>query len=274
METGSNDRIDAHVRRLWRHRGTTLPVPRRGPRHQLSLDTLLDTAVTLADGEGLAAVSTRSLAAELGVSAMGLYPYVGSKEQLVALMADHAYAAPERRIVADEEPGPASDVAPGIDAGCRLRAALEEWVTDLFDLYVAHPWLTEISWATASGGPNEQDWLERLLSILDEGGTPVVARAAVVTTLYAVVRSTAQTAAAYGGLDADTASQWLNQTAATRRLIGDFDARYPRSVALEQPAAGQWRDLPRASLRQVVALICAGMQAESETTADSLTAEG
>ena len=58
-----NPDVDDHIRRLWRHRGTTVPGPRRGPRPQLDLDDILDAAITLADAEGLEAVSTRSVAA-------------------------------------------------------------------------------------------------------------------------------------------------------------------------------------------------------------------
>ena len=60
---------------------------RSGP--QLDLDEILTVAVAVADAEGLAAVSTRSVAARFGKTAMALYPYVGSKDQLLALMQDH-----------------------------------------------------------------------------------------------------------------------------------------------------------------------------------------
>src|SRR3954469_21163701 len=84
----------AHLRRLWRHRGTTLPTPRRGPRQQLDLDEILAAAISLADADGWAAGSTRAVAAHCGKTAMALYPYVGTKEQMVALMQDQACALP------------------------------------------------------------------------------------------------------------------------------------------------------------------------------------
>jgi hypothetical protein len=34
------------------------------------------------------------------------------------------------------------------------------------EVYLCHPWLTERRWSKATQGPNEQDWLERLLQIL------------------------------------------------------------------------------------------------------------
>lgn len=236
--------IEAHVRRLWRHRGTTPPVPRRGPRQQLDLDALLDAAVAIADAEGISGLSTRAVAARLGVSAMGLYPYVGSKDQMVALMQDYASALPA-----------------WADSGTSLAADLENWARRLFDLYLSHPWLAEIPWAEAPGGPNEQDWLERLLAILDHWDTPRPSRAAVVTTLYATTRAAAQTSATYRHLvHSGGADSWRERTVATRRLISDYAQRYPNSLRLEPHKARDWKDAPRASVRQVVEVICRGLE--------------
>ena len=45
----------------------------------------------IADTEGLGALSMRGVAARLGVAAMSPYRYVGSKDDLVLLMADAAF---------------------------------------------------------------------------------------------------------------------------------------------------------------------------------------
>src|SRR5690242_14633873 len=121
MPRGQEASERAHLRRLWRHRGTTLPTPRRGPQQQLDLDEILRTAIALADAEGLAAVSTRAIATRFGKTAMALYPYVGSKEQLLALMQDHACALP-----------------PWNDPATTLAADLEAWALAFFDLHLAH----------------------------------------------------------------------------------------------------------------------------------------
>src|SRR4051812_28775382 len=92
MEQGPRSDVRAHVRRLWRHHGTTVPPPRRGPRQQLDLDEVIEAGIAIADIEGLAAVSTRVVAARFGKSAMALYAYIGSKENLISLMQDHACA--------------------------------------------------------------------------------------------------------------------------------------------------------------------------------------
>ena len=229
--------VEAHVRRLWRHRGATVPGPRRGPQRQLDLDDILRIGIEIADSEGLPAVSTRSVAARFGKTAMALYPYVGTKENLLALMQDHASAMP-----AWQDP----------DTG--LAEALRAWAEALFGVYVAHPWLTERPWSRASQGPHEQDWLERLLQILHRWEVRPQSRALVVTTLYATVRATAETAAQYRKLDRAEAEEWSAQVEATRRLLPDFTRRYPLSTTLE-PVDPDWRESPRAALRGSVRLL-------------------
>ena len=222
--------VDAHVRRLWRHRGTTLPTPRRGPRQQLDLDEILQTGIAIADAEGLVAVSTRAIAAKLDKTAMALYPYVGPKENLLALMQDHASAMPTWE-----------------DTATSLADALQVWALALFEVYLTHPWLTERSWSQATQGPNEQDWLERLLQILHEWGISPSARPSALTMLYATVRATANTAAAYRRMDQQGIAEWRRHAEATTKQIPDLRHRYPLSTGLE-PLTPEWQDNPRAAL--------------------------
>jgi AcrR family transcriptional regulator len=230
----AHDEVEAHVRRLWRHRGTTVPGPRRGPRGELDLDEILAVAIALADAEGLDAVSTRAVAAHFGKSPMALYSYVGSKEQLLALMQDHASAMPAWH-----------------DPLTSFEDDLRAWAFLFFDLHLAHPWLLRRGWARHTQGPNEQDWMERLLTILAWWSAPTAA----VTMLYATVRATAETAAAYRDLSPADAAAWRARAAATRRLIPDFADRYPRSTARPADASTDWTDTPRGGLGAVVRLI-------------------
>jgi AcrR family transcriptional regulator len=238
----SGNDLEAHVRRLWRHRGATLSTPRRGPRQELNLDEILEAGIAIADTDGLAAVSTRALALRFGKTAMALYPYVGSKENLLALMQDHASAMP-----------------PWDDSGTSLGDGLLAWALALFDVYLAHPWLAERPWSQASQGPNEQDWLERLLWILQEWSVPPAARPSAVTMLYATVRATAETAAAYRRMDQRGIAEWLSHAEATRRQIPDVAERYPLSAGLE-PVTPRWQDTPRAALIRAVQLLATALR--------------
>ena len=66
--TGAARELPAVVQRLW---GAAAP-RRRGPRPALSVAQIVRAALDLADAEGLAAVSMRRIAADLGVAAMTL----------------------------------------------------------------------------------------------------------------------------------------------------------------------------------------------------------
>ncbi|MFI5697678.1 GntR family transcriptional regulator [Kribbella sp. NPDC051586] len=74
--------------------GTVVGPPPRAARRteqpELNRDEVVRMGIAIADGEGLAALSMRRIAAELGVSTMALYRYVGGKDALVVQMVDAA----------------------------------------------------------------------------------------------------------------------------------------------------------------------------------------
>jgi AcrR family transcriptional regulator len=66
----------------------------------LSRERVVRVAIAIADAEGLPSLSMRRIAAELGVSTMALYRYVGGKDALVLQMVDTAigdFPFPARR---------------------------------------------------------------------------------------------------------------------------------------------------------------------------------
>ncbi|MEV4242034.1 TetR/AcrR family transcriptional regulator [Streptosporangium canum] len=89
---------------------------------------IVRTAIELADRDGVAAVSMRRVATELGVGVMSLYRYVASREELNDLMVDTVFG--ERPL---PEPGP-----DGWRAKLELSAR-EEWA-----LYRDHPWVSHL----------------------------------------------------------------------------------------------------------------------------------
>ena len=70
--------------------------PSRGERRPLTRDAIVEAALTLLDRDGLAGLSMRKLAQELGAGAASLYWHVGNKEELLSLLLD--------RIVGEGEP--------------------------------------------------------------------------------------------------------------------------------------------------------------------------
>src|SRR3954447_25922912 len=70
------------------------PRPRRGPKPAHSLAQIVAAAVELADAEGLAAASLPNIAASVGLTTNALYRYVGSKDELLVLLADTGFGPP------------------------------------------------------------------------------------------------------------------------------------------------------------------------------------
>ncbi|WP_234312455.1 TetR/AcrR family transcriptional regulator C-terminal domain-containing protein [Streptomyces griseus] len=114
----------------------TRPAPRRGPGRgpgqedgtepgALALDRIVEAAVAVADAEGLAALSMRRVAAELGVATMSLYRHVADKDDLLVRMMDTVIAG---------HPLPAAP-PPG------WREPLELAARQLWGVFRAHPWL-------------------------------------------------------------------------------------------------------------------------------------
>ncbi|HEX2362396.1 MAG TPA: TetR/AcrR family transcriptional regulator [Jiangellaceae bacterium] len=126
----------------------------RGPRPSLTLARVVDTAVAVADAEGLAAVSMRRVADELGVTTMSLYRYVPSKDSLLELMQDAGSGAPPE---ARDPPGP-------------WRTELERWARSQKAVYRARPWLLHVPLAGPPMGPNSLGWMESALASLQDTG--------------------------------------------------------------------------------------------------------
>ncbi|MFD9355746.1 TetR/AcrR family transcriptional regulator C-terminal domain-containing protein [Streptomyces sp. NPDC060031] len=91
----------------------------------LTLGRIVGAAVAVADTEGLAAVSMRRVAAELGVATMSLYRHVADKDDLLTRMMDSVMA---------EHPLPAHPPE-------GWREAIELAARQLWDLFRRHPWL-------------------------------------------------------------------------------------------------------------------------------------
>jgi len=58
----------------------------------LSREVIVDTALELADADGIDALSLRRLAGTLGVTPMALYRYVAGKDELLGAMMDRVFA--------------------------------------------------------------------------------------------------------------------------------------------------------------------------------------
>jgi AcrR family transcriptional regulator len=168
------------------HNGTGLPAsveaawgvrerPRRGPRPALSLERIVNAAVRVAATDGLAAVSMSRVAADLGVSTMSLYRYLGAKDELLALMADLSYEAPPAPRGPEES----------------WRDALARWAWTELAVYRRNPWVLRIPISGPPTTPNQVAWLERGLGFLAGTGLREDEKLSVILLLTGYVRNQA-----------------------------------------------------------------------------------
>jgi AcrR family transcriptional regulator len=205
---------------LWR--GPAQAGPRRGPKAGLDVDRIVAAAVALADAEGLAGLSMRRVAAELGVAAMTLYTHVPGKGELVDLMLDSVLG----------ELGPQE---PAGDWRARLTAvARANW-----DLFVRHPWAVHVATGRPPLGPNLMAKYERELRAVDGLGLSEVQMDLLVTLVNGFVRgavSGLQEKAEAERATGITDDQWWAAT--EPYLSAVFDAERFPTAARVGPVAG------------------------------------
>ena len=122
----------------------------RGPRPAHSRDSIAAAAVTIADAEGLDAVSMRRVATALGAGTMSLYNYVPKKEQLFDLMLD---------AVVGEYELPAS---PSGDQRTDLQLLFRQQL----EILRRHTWVPRLVVGRPSLGPNGLRYTEYFLACL------------------------------------------------------------------------------------------------------------
>lgn len=110
---------------------------RRGPKSRRSTAEVVARAMALADAAGLEAVTIRALAQDLGISAMSVYTYVNSRDDLLVLMADAAHGAMVRPAFGR--------------AGWRTR--VRRVAEANLALLLAHPWLLHVHDDRTALGP-------------------------------------------------------------------------------------------------------------------------
>ncbi|AKG43227.1 TetR/AcrR family transcriptional regulator [Streptomyces xiamenensis] len=122
----------------------------RGPRGSLTVDQIVDTAVELADAEGMAGVTMGKVAKRLGVTTMSLYRYIPGKDDLVDLMFEQATGRPETT-----------------DWPTEWRARVRAFSHAQYQVLMARPWLLDVPIGTPPMGPNNVAWMEAGLSAME-----------------------------------------------------------------------------------------------------------
>ena len=146
----------------------------RGPHQALSLDRIVEAGIAIADADGIAALSMSRLAERLGSAPMSLYRHVASKDELLIFMMDAA-------------PGPPPDLP-----AAGWRAGLETWARALRAVYIAHPWILQVTAGRPPLEPGQLGWLDRGLSAFDGTGLSHADRFEAAMTVLHYVRGEAQ----------------------------------------------------------------------------------
>ncbi len=130
--------------------------PARRRREPISKEAIVSAAIGLLDREGLAALSMRRVADELGTGAASLYWHVGSKDGLLDLVLDEIIGEAK---VPDPDPD-------------RWQEQLKEVAREQRRSTLRHPYIVRISIGRIPMGPSALRYSERILAILRAGGLP------------------------------------------------------------------------------------------------------
>jgi AcrR family transcriptional regulator len=177
-------------------------------------ERIVATAIEVADSSGLAGLSMRRVAAELGVATMSLYRHVADKDDLLLRMMDAVFG---------QFPLPAD--LPG-----DWRPRLETAARMLWSMFRRHPWLAPaMSVTRPQPVPAAVPYTEWVLNALDGQGLSLAVMLTTHITLFNYVRGTAMNleleaeAEAASGL---TSEEWMDsQESAMRSILGT--GRFP-----------------------------------------------
>lgn len=118
----------------------------RTARTKLCTQAIVDTAITIADVDGLDAVSIRRVAAVLDVRPMSLYTHIVSKDELLSLMVNELMGT-----LIIEAPLPDD-----------WREALSVIAHRIFRMYASHPWVLALLARRPRPGPNVTEQAKQL----------------------------------------------------------------------------------------------------------------
>lgn len=223
VRTEDNDSGDPRrtIELLW---GVSGP-PKRGPKPKLTTADVVQAAVSLADADGIDAVTMRRVAEHLGVSPMSLYTYVPGRAELLDLMIDHAHGE-----------------LPAVDPGLGWRAALTSIADELWALFHRHPWLLQVTTTRSALGPHSFAKYEHELRAVEGIGLDDVEMDAAVSLVTSLVRGAARSsldAARLVRTSGMTDAQWWERAAPVLAGIPAADAaHYPIASRVGQ-AAGE-----------------------------------
>ncbi|GAA3153099.1 TetR/AcrR family transcriptional regulator [Streptomyces echinatus] len=186
---------------------------RGGQPSGLDRERITEASVRLLDAEGLDKFSMRRLAAELNVTAMSLYWYVDTKDDLLELALDATYA--ELRL---PDPDRTDD---------DWREQLRELATAYRAQLVRHPWLSPLAGRYLNIGPNSLAFSRVVRRVIRRTGLPTQRVTGAISAVFQFVYG-------YGTIE----SHFLARTADTGLSPDEY---FEQSMSLAEEVPGTAR---------------------------------
>lgn len=216
-------------------------------RETLSLQQVVSAALALLDAEGLEGLNMRALGKRLDSAATAVYWHVGSKERLIALAADRAWAEVDL-------PDP---------AGAGWRTAASQMAASQYAMLSRHPWLVQAFGSYRLYGPDKARHDDHSLAIYEAAGFPGTEADQATSTVFTFVIGNALGPAAAASFrrklerDAGDAEALMR---ANHEEIVEVAAQFPRLRArLELPSA-QYAAAPEGSFEFGLQAVLDGLE--------------
>lgn len=166
----------------------------------LDQERIVRATVRSLDEHGLAAFSMRRLAADLGVTAMSLYWYVESRDDLLELALDAVHGElelPDPGLLGTApSPGRRNGPAPGPEAEAGWRRQLRQLALGYRALLVRHPWVSPMLGQYLNLGPHAMAFADTAERVLAHSGLPAERLSGGLAVLFQFVHG-------YGALEAN-----------------------------------------------------------------------
>ncbi|GAA3840864.1 TetR/AcrR family transcriptional regulator [Streptomyces phyllanthi] len=145
---------------------------RGGQPSGLDRDRIIAAAVRLLDAEGLAKFSMRRLATELNVTAMSVYWYVDTKDDLLELALDLVFG--DVRLPPEDSDEDWRD---------QLRALAKEYR----EVLVRHPWVSPLAGTFLNIGPHSLDFSMAVQRVVRRTGLPALGQTGAIAAVFQFV---------------------------------------------------------------------------------------
>ncbi|MEU8621109.1 TetR/AcrR family transcriptional regulator [Streptomyces sp. NPDC048623] len=160
----------------------------------LDRERIVGAAIRMLDEEGLAKLSMRKLATELNVTAMSLYWYVDTKDDIIEYALDTCYGE--------------VDLA-AVDAADGWRDRIRALALDYRQMLVRHPWMSPCAGQYLNIGPNALAVGVKIQETIRDTGLPLDRQPGAMTAVfqfvygYGTIESQFQRRAAEAGMSQD-----------------------------------------------------------------------